>query len=289
MRIIDLIQFAISELRSVGIEEGGTDVNQLLGHCLGKSRTELFLAAEQEVPEKGRQIFLGLLARRKKREPLAYILGEREFWSLPFSVNSAVLIPRPETEFLLEKALTSARSGTCPGGMILDLCCGSGVIAVVLALELGGRITAVDISAAALEVARENCTRHGVSQRVGLIQADLLNAFQPRRTFSLVVSNPPYVSRHDVLQGLEPEVAKFEPHLALDGGEQGLDVIQRIRDVLPACMLPGGELFMEIGSDQGAEVQKLFSEPSWPISNFKNVEILKDYAGRDRVLHATAI
>ncbi len=289
MRVIDLIQFARSELGGAGIEESNTDAHLLLGHSLGKSRTELFLAAAEEVPEKELLVFLALLARRKKREPLAYILGEREFWSLPFVVNPAVLIPRPETEFLLERALASVRRGACPAGMILDLCCGSGVIAVVLALELGRRIAAVDISSAALEVARENCIRHGVSQRVELIQADLFAAFPLRRMFSLVISNPPYVSRRDIQQGLEPEVVKFEPHLALDGGERGLDVIQRIRDGLPARMLSGGELFMEIGADQGAEVQKLFAEPSGPISCFKNVEILKDYAGRDRVLHATTI
>lgn len=289
MRVVDLLQFAIGELISVGIEESGADAQLLLGHCLGKTRTGLFLAAQEQVPEEERQAFLDLLARRKKREPLAYILGEREFWSLPFTVTPAVLIPRPETEFLLEQALASARRQSIHEGLILDLCCGSGVIAIVLALELGRRVTAVDISSAALEVARANCHRHGVEEQVSLLQADLITAFPPRRAFSLVVSNPPYVSRRDIQQDLEPEVAKFEPHLALDGGERGLDVIQRIRDGLPAVMLSGGEVFIEIGADQGSEVQRLFAEPSGPVICYKNVAILKDYAGRDRVLHATAI
>jgi len=289
MRIIDLIQFAISELAGAGIEESSTDANLLLAHCLGKSRTELFLAAQEVVAEMAHKTFLEFLARRKAREPLAYILGEREFWSLPFIVNPAVLIPRPETEFVVEQALASARSASCREGLILDLCCGSGVIAIVLALELGRAITAVDISFAALEVTRENCRRHRVEGQVRVLQADLLTIFPPRRMFSLVVTNPPYVNSRDIQQNLEPEVAKFEPHLALDGGEHGLDVIQRIRDGLCGRMLPEGEIFMEIGADQGEEVQKLFSGSSEPASCFKNIQILKDYAGRDRVLHATAI
>lgn len=289
MRVFELVRQAIGELAGVGIEEGDTDVQLLLGHCLGKSRTELFLAADEDISDHDLKNFQNLLQRRKMREPLAYILGEREFWSLPFTVSPAVLIPRPETEFLLEQALAAVHRKNLPEGRILDLCCGSGVIAVVLALELGRKVTAVDISSSALRVARENCLRHGVGEKVNLIQADLLGAFSPHPSFSLVVSNPPYVSRLEVQQGLEPEVALYEPHLALDGGERGLDVIQRIRDGLPGCMLPGGEVFIEIGADQGPEVQRLFAGIPGAAARYNNVEILKDYAGRDRVLHATVI
>ncbi len=289
MRIIDLIGLASSELEKVGIKESSTDARLLLGHCLGKSRTELFLAATHDVPEKLRQTFMGLVARRMRREPLAYILGEREFWSLPFTVNSAVLIPRPETEFLLEQALATAGKARRPEGKILDLCCGSGVIAVVLALELDQAVTAVDISLSALAVARANCLRHRVEGQVSLLRADLLSAFGPRRMFSLVVSNPPYVSRPEMQNELEPEVARFEPHLALDGGERGMEVIQRIREGIWPLMLPGGELFMEIGAGQGAEVHRLFVASAKNDACFKNIEIRKDFSGRDRVLHATAI
>ena len=289
MRVFELVRQAIGELAGVGIEEGDTDVQLLLGHCLGKSRTELFLAADEDISDYDLKNFQNLLRRRKMREPLAYIRGEREFWSLPFTVTPAVLIPRPETEFLLEQALAAVRRKNLPKGSILDLCCGSGVIAVVLALELGRKVTAVDISSSALRVARENCLRHGVGEKVNLIQADLLGAFSPHPSFSLVVSNPPYVSRLEVQQGLEPEVAHYEPHLALDGGERGLDVIQRIRDGLPDCMLTGGEVFIEIGADQGPEVQRLFAGVTGFAARYNNVEILKDYAGRDRVLHATVI
>lgn len=286
MRVAELIRFAKSELGRAGITDGDNDVLLLLGHCLGKTRTGLFLAAEEEVPEAARHAFLELLARRRQREPLAYIFGEREFWSLPFAVSPAVLIPRPETEFMLEQVLAACRKKPLPAGLILDLCCGSGVIAIVLALELGREVTAVDLSDEALAVAGQNCRRHGVGERVSLVQADLLSAFVDRRVFSLAVSNPPYVSSGDIRRNLEPEVADHEPRLALDGGEQGLDVIERIRDGLPTVMLPGGEVFIEIGAEQGQAVRNIFSEPVNSVYYFQDVEILQDYAGRDRVLHA---
>jgi release factor glutamine methyltransferase len=286
MRVAELIRFATGELGRAGIADADSDVLLLLGHCLGKTRTGLFLAAEEEVPEAARLLFLELLARRRQREPLAYILGEREFWSLPFAVSPAVLIPRPETEFMLEQVLAACRKKPMPAGRILDLCCGSGVIAIVLALELGREVTAVDLSDEALAVAGQNCRRHGVEGRVSLIRADLLSAFAGRRVFSLAVSNPPYVSSGDIRRNLEPEVADHEPRLALDGGELGLDVIERIRDGLPAVMLPGGEVFIEIGAEQGQAVRNIFSEPVNSVCCFQDVEILQDYAGRDRVLHA---
>jgi release factor glutamine methyltransferase len=287
MRVVELIRSAVEELAQVGIEGSETDVNLLLGHCLNKTRTELFLAAYEEVPETVCTTFFDLLRRRKRREPLAYILGEREFWSLPFFVSQAVLIPRPETEFLVEQVLIAYRKKTFPKGQILDLCCGSGAIAVVLARELERDVTAVDLSAPALAVAKKNCSRHLPADRVNLIQADLLSAFANKRMFSLVVSNPPYLSSNDVRQNLEPEVACYEPHLALDGGEHGLDVIERIRDGLPPVMAPGGEIFIEIGADQGEKVRDMFMKPIDSVEIFQNIAILKDYAGRDRVLHAT--
>lgn len=286
MRVIDLVRFGVSKLESADVEHAALEVELLLGFCLKKNRTGLLLAEKVEVGERQEQEFLTLLARRAGHEPTSYILGEQEFWSLPFLVTPAVLIPRPETEFLLEAVLAVTRNGQWESGPILDLCCGSGVIGIILALEMGQAVTAVDLSASALQVARKNALRHQVTDRLSLVQADLLSAFAARHHFSLVVSNPPYVSGEELRKGLQPEVALFEPHLALDGGIRGLDIIKRIRKTLPQVLKPGGEFFMEIGADQGQEVMQLFTSGDAGERVFERVEVLQDYTGRDRVLHA---
>lgn len=289
MRVVDLLHLGVNQLESAGVEQAALEAELLLGFCLGKNRTGLFLAATEEVHDCLKQQFQILLARRADREPTAYILGEKEFWSLPFWVSSAVLIPRPETEFLLETVLAVTRNEKIQSGPVLDLCCGSGVIGIVLALEMGAMVTAVDLSMQALQIARKNAIRHQVADRLCLVQADLLSAFAPQNIFSLVVSNPPYVSAQELKDGLQPEVDRFEPHLALDGGLQGLEVIQRIRMTLPQVLKPGGDFFMEIGAEQGQAVRQLFIGDEFTTRTFERVEILQDYSGRDRVLHARMI
>ncbi|MDD3813885.1 MAG: peptide chain release factor N(5)-glutamine methyltransferase [Desulfocapsaceae bacterium] len=290
MHVLDLVHFGVKQLESTGIEQAALEVELLLGFCLGKNRAGLFLAATDEVDDRQEQQFRSLLDRRAAHEPSAYILGEREFWSLPFFVTPAVLIPRPETEFLLETVLAVVRNGKWQPGPILDLCCGSGVIGIILALEMGRPVTAVDLSAPALQIARQNARRHQVADLLSLVQADLLSAFSFRPHFSLVVSNPPYVSRQELQDGLQPEVMRYEPSLALDGGICGLDIIRRIRKTLPQVLRPGGEFFMEIGADQGQAVIQLFNtthESGEKI--FERVELLQDYSGRDRVLRAKMV
>lgn len=289
MRVVDLVHLGVRQLELAGVESAALEVELLLGFCLGKNRTGLFLAATEEVNEGQEQQFLTLLARRAGHEPTAYILGEMEFWSLPFWVTPDVLIPRPETEFLLETVLALVRSEKWLSGPVLDLCCGSGVIAIILARETGRPVTAVDISAPALQVALQNARRHQVADRLALVQADLLSAFAPRPLFSLVVSNPPYVSREEMRDGLQPEVMLFEPHLALDGGVRGLGIIKRIRNTLPRVLRPGGDFFMEIGADQGQEVMQLFNGHDAGEKTFEQVKVLQDYTGRDRVFHARRV
>ncbi|WP_136797743.1 peptide chain release factor N(5)-glutamine methyltransferase [Desulfosediminicola ganghwensis] len=288
MRIAELVQYGISELKAAGIPDCTSDVYLLAGHCLNKSRTQLLAFGQDQVPIERENRFKELLARRVKREPVAYILGEQEFWSLSFKVNSKVLIPRPETELLVEKALAATSGDSFPGeGKIIDLCCGSGVIAIILALELKREILAIDISAEALAVTKENCVLHGVGQLVELMQSDLLSEVITRGDkVSMVVSNPPYVTTHAVLHEVEPEVGVYEPHLALDGGDEGLDQIVRIRRQLSDMLVEGGHLFMEIGADQGTAVHAMFSEHVPGYRDFRKVEIISDYAGRDRILHA---
>ena len=156
----------------------------------------------------------------------------------------------------------------------------------VLAKETGQAVVAVDISPEALKVSKKNIYRHDVQDQVQLVQSDLLSSFQKINQFSLVVSNPPYVSHIDVTDNLASEVSDYEPHLALDGGVRGLELIKIIREQLEHVLLSGGELFMEIGADQGQELLAMFTFRMNGLDGFCTVEILKDYAGRDRVVHA---
>ncbi len=286
MRVKELLESGIMELEQSGVVEAATDARLLLESSLGKSRTEIFLLAESAVDETRQEQYRQCIDRRKKREPVGYILGQCEFWSLPFYVTPDVLIPRPETEFLIERTLSLAKRSNFSSGKILDLCSGSGVIAIVLAKETGERVVATDISANALRVAQLNSCRHDVMSRIDFIQGDLFSCLLQNQKFSLIVSNPPYVSRFALNNDLEPEVARFEPHLALDGGERGLDLILKMRSILPSMLKPGGEIFIEIGADQGQEVRRLFEKSVRGLPDFSLVEVLIDYTGRDRVLHA---
>lgn len=285
MLVAQLLQQGVDELKSIGIAEPETDVYLLLGASLNKTRTELWLAADEQVPEDRRKAFLHSLLRRKKREPVAYILGEREFWSRMFHVSKDVLIPRPETEFLLETVLNKVKNNKKLTGPVIDVCCGSGVIAVILALELKKRVVAVDISRKAINIAWKNARRHRVDDRICFVQSDLLSGLQSHLHFSLIVSNPPYVADHEIINSLEPEVAEYEPHLALNGGKRGLDIIKRLRMQFIERLAPGGCFFMEIGADQGQEVRELFSAQYRGSRPFDFIKVLRDYAGRDRVVY----
>lgn len=283
-RIADLLQHAVRLLEKAGIETPQTDAELLLAHCLSLSRTELYLRSDEFIGQSAAGNCLAMLQRRLKREPLAYITGECEFWSHNFWVSPDVLIPRPETELLIERVLAQDH-GHGDREKCLDLCCGSGIIAIVLALELDIEAVGVDISKPALDICRSNCIRHGVRNRVHLVQADLSTCFAGKEQFSLITANPPYVSRTEMDAGMQPEVIEFEPSLALDGGSEGLLVIKRIAASLPNILAPGGYFFMEIGADQGDVVKKLMVE-SAPPGMYESVDILKDYSARDRVVQA---
>ena len=285
MHLLELLNLGQTELQLAGVAEHELDARLLLEYCTGKNRTEVFLDGGVEVSQEIIESYLRLLERRKNREPLAYIFGEWEFWSLSFQVNSDVLIPRPETEFLLDRVLTLTDRENLQKGCILDLCCGSGIIATVLAIETGKTIIASDLSYKALQMTMRNSRRHQVNSQVLPVQGNLLAPFSEAGILSLIVTNPPYICSHDVTNSLQPEVAGFEPHLALDGGVEGLEMIRQIRDALPMALCPGGECFIEIGADQGALTEKLFSQDIVGKIGFQQVEILVDYAGRDRVVH----
>ncbi len=281
--IVDILQEAAALLDRAGIEFARSEAELLLRYCLEKTRTALYLAGNQPLSDQEHERFNELIRRRLRREPVAYITGEREFFSLNFLVTPDVLIPRPETEFLIESAL-ALRNRDLPPGPILDLCCGSGVIAIVLARELDSSVVALDISAEALAIARQNAIRHQVADQVTLVRGDLGCCFSDAAPFALVISNPPYVCGDDIEHRLEPEVSGYEPRLALDGGPNGLNQIKRICSMLPALLRPGGDCFIEIGCTQGDALKSLFD--SWVRQQvFAPVTILQDYSGRDRVAH----
>lgn len=287
MLIRDLLHSACVKLEKAGVENQEIDAALLLGHCLGVSRTVLYLMADEEVDTETEEKFFQFLKRREQREPLSYILGSQEFWSLDFLVSPDVLIPRPETELLLEQAIGIWSKTTDSSGAILDLCCGSGVIAIVLAKEFGRKVLAVDISMEAILIARENARIHGVSHLIDFVQSDLLNGIVPGTLFSLVVSNPPYINTQDIIRGLQPEVDRYEPHLALDGGNNGLEIIQRIYDEVVSYLLPGANLLIEIGAEQRFDVLALFTETETNEDRFSELTVSKDYSGHDRIFHAT--
>lgn len=284
MQLGRLYQDTVDQLDRAGIEHAEIDAVQLFEFCLGVTREKLFLYPEMQVDEEQARRLDELLQRRLKREPLQYIVGTREFWSREFIVSPAVLIPRPETEFLLEHVLAVVRRGGFRNGPILDMCTGSGVIALVLAIELGAKnILAVDRSFAALQIAARNRARHADVDTVSLLCSDLFNGLQTDARFELIVANPPYVSGAD-LASLQPEVREWEPHTALLGGRMGLDIIEKLAFQGHTHLEEGGWIFIEIGADQENAVYSLFIEQAGKV--YEDVAVVPDWSGRPRVLQA---
>ncbi|MEW6328125.1 MAG: peptide chain release factor N(5)-glutamine methyltransferase [Thermodesulfobacteriota bacterium] len=275
-------------LTAAGVPEPEADAQVLMAHVLGVDRLNLFLNMDRVLSPAEEKALAGLIRERTKRKPLQHILGEQEFWSLSFRVTPEVLIPRPETEILVEAVLnTVKKQGIPPDDLtILDLCTGSGILAIVLARELpGADIYAVDISKETLSVAQENARRHKVSDSITFLRGDLFAPLAGQGvSFDLIVSNPPYISG-EMFPELLPEVRDYEPRLALDGGPDGLDVIRKIIIQSAAHLKLGGWLFLEIGDGQGARVLKEFERRK----AFGNVSIIRDYCGINRVIRAQRI
>lgn len=256
------------------MENPRLDAQLLLAHALGVSRTQLLGRLSEDALESAADRYQDLLARRARREPLAYITGTQEFWDRSFAVTPAVLIPRPETETLVERALELGRQGA---ERMADVGTGSGCIAVSVATDLPSAVVyATDVSRDALEVAARNVQRHGVGGRVVLLEGPLL---EPAPSgLDLVLANLPYVSRGE-LDGLQPEVREWEPRKALDGGEDGLDLVRRLLTQLPEKLLPHGACLLEIDPRQftrlRADVARLL--PEW------HVQAIKDLTGRPRI------
>jgi len=268
-----LLGWTTDYLKAHGADTPRLDAEVLLAEALGCERIELYATFDAVPGDAPRTAFRQLVRRRAEGTPVAYLVGRRDFYSLSFRVTPDVLIPRPETEFLVMALLDLARGR--PDGDSLTICdvgTGSGVIAVCAAKHLpGARVVAIDVSRPALEVARENVRAHGVEDRVESVESDLLAAVPAERRFDFVVSNPPYVTRAE-MELLAPEVRDFEPHAALLAGDRGTEVIESLIPQAAEHLRPGGHLLVEINPVLHDAVQSLLAadnrfEPGPPVKD----------------------
>ena len=274
--VSELLAKSIPWLKTKGVESAKVDTELLLAKTLGIKRLEVILQFERPVQPAEQDAFRELMKRRANGEPIAYIVGQRGFWKLDFAVGPGVLIPRPETELLVELALARAGQGSAHP-RILDVGTGSGCIAISLAHELpDARVIAVDRSAAALEIARRNADALGPG-RVEFRESDGLEGVRGE-TFDVIVSNPPYIPTADVAT-LMRDVRDFEPKLALDGGADGLDFVRRWSKAAAERLAPGGWCFFEIGVGQKQGATACFQE-----AGFSDVRVHDDLAGIPRVV-----
>jgi release factor glutamine methyltransferase len=293
----------ISRLGQANVPSHALAAELLLMHTLGRDRAWVYAHPERAVEGPDADRYFALIARRVAGEPTQYLTGKQEFWGLEFEVNPSVLIPRPETEHVVEVALQrlGEREETAGVGLgttarnirIADVGTGSGCIAVALAKELpNAEIVATDISKAALEVARRNARRHNVADRIRSVETDLLESVlhesritsRESRRFDLIVSNPPYVAREEAA-ALAREVREHEPGAALFGGRKGTEIYGRLLEQARALLVPGGILVLELGYDSAADVRSIVEKgAAWT-----RVEITNDLAGIPRVIAAERV
>jgi release factor glutamine methyltransferase len=268
-------------LNRKGVEYPRLDAEVLLAHALECRRIDLYASLhEQTASEALRERFRDLIRRRLEGCPVAYLVGRKEFFSLTFEVGPAVLIPRPETEFVVMECLRLAKS--MAASRILDIGTGSGCIAVSVALKLpAAAVTAIDLSTDALAVARKNAERHGVAERIRFLQGDLFAPLPAGEGFDFILSNPPYIAREEI-PNLPVGVRQYEPHQALDGGPGGYVVLERLLAEAGKHLRPGGYLILEIGAPQEGPVRERFAR--YP--DFELAPTIYDYARHPRVISA---
>jgi len=272
------LRWGTALLRAAGGDSPRLEAELLLAHVLSVERAYILAHPEHNLSPAESAHYRQLINRRAQHEPLAYLLGHQEFYGLDFYVSPAVLIPRSETELLVEEALAAARTSASRPWCVADVGTGSGAIAISLAVHMPhARVYATEASAEALAVAEANCRRHGVSERVVLLQGHLLTPVP--EAVDCIVANLPYVS-HAEWDSLPVEVAVYEPRAALDGGSDGLAYIGELLASAAPYLRPKGVILLEMGAAQGAAVRKL-AEEHFPQAQ---VDLLRDYAHLDRVL-----
>jgi release factor glutamine methyltransferase len=274
-----VVRWAADDFRARGIESPRLEAELLLAHALGTDRMRIIVETDRGLADDELARYRALIQRRRKGEPVAYLRGYKEFYGRSFRVDERVLVPRADTEILVETALSRTAERSM-GRRYLDLCTGSGCVAISLARERPScKVFAVDASEPALAVARDNGVRLGAAAQMAWLAGDLfepLAAF-PGLAFDLVTANPPYIPEGE-LASLPLDIRGFEPRLALSGGDDGLDVMRRIVAGAPRFLRQGGVLAVEMGMGQTSRVQALFEQ-----AGFGGIRIDKDYGGHDRV------
>ena len=280
-RVIDLIQWTTNYLKCHNIPSSRLDAELLLGYVLKKSRLQLYLNFDMPVFQETLSVFRELIKRRAGHTPLSYLTNQKEFMSLAFYVDSRVLIPRPETEILVETVLKQ-QSGK---RRLIDIGTGSGSIAVSLATNLPDwEIVATDLTADVLEVARKNAVIHGCTERITFLQGNLFAPVKTleNRSFDWIASNPPYISSKD-FPTLPTDIRDHEPKTALIAGCDGLNIIRQIITGAPQFLNPDGRLILEIGNNQSEQVQNLIqSNPA-----YNDCQVIADYSGLERIIVAS--
>jgi len=269
-----VLGWAAKDFRERGVPTPRLEAELLLAHVLGCRRLDLYTEHDRPLDTDELTAYREAIARRRRGEPAAYVTGAREFWSLELEIDEHVLVPRPETEILVQACLERLA-----GDAALDLGTGSGCVAVALASERDDlRVDAVDVSPAACEVARRNAERHGLADRITVLEGNLFDPVPDGSRYAAIVTNPPYVIGAEI-DTLSAEVRR-EPRLALDGGADGLEVIRRILDRAPEFLEPGGWLLTELDPRQAATVARELGPAALGVEG----EIIGDLTGRDRVV-----
>ena len=282
-----LLNWITRFLEEKNIDSPRLSAELLLSHVLSLKRIELYTQFDKIVEQQQLSILRDLVKRAGQNEPVPYLVGKTEFYSIELDITPDCLIPRPETELLVERAVEFLRERQGPQ-LICDLCTGSGCIAVAIAKNFpDAHITATDISDAALSVAARNIEKHALAGRVDLLCGDLFDPILPqldKSPFDLIVCNPPYVTTSEY-EALEPNVRDYEPRIALHAGLDGLDIYRRIAEKADAFLKPDAALMLEIGHAQGPAVRTLLESPAL----FTNIRIEKDFHNNDRIVTASKL
>lgn len=278
-----ILEWTTAHLEKHGSETPRLDSEVLLAHARGCQRIQLYTRYDEALREDERSVMRDLVRRRAQSEPVAYLVGHREFFGLDFRVTPDVLIPRPDTETLVVELLELARPLASP--RVLDIGTGTGCIAIAAAVNHpGGNFTAIDVSEPALAVARENAERHGVADRIRFLTGDLFAPLEAGERFEIIASNPPYI-RDDEIETLQPDIRLHEPLSALVAGPDGLTTIRRLIAEAPRHLAPGGYLLMEIAPEQAAAVHNLLEGEA----AYGEIRIIKDLPGKERVALARVL